>query len=201
MLYPQGHIREDGAYYLSVYPFLALLAAERLGRMQASRGAAASLVAALALAQGALGWRKVAEHQRGLDLEPWGAAVEAALTREPAPGPDAPRPVFFVDRLPRFDWILYRRPLGDVHDVLRALDLVPRRKHPKLIDALLGIAGEQLARGGAVYIDADLLLDPLRPPFLADFEARLRSFSVRLEPLVPSAGEPPVLYRVLVRDG
>ncbi len=186
---PQGGIREDGAYYLSLYPLLALALADGTARWTGRRGAglarvALALVVALALAQGAFGWRRLRAYDTGPGPLEWTRAIEQTTEADA---------YVITGSLPRMHALSSFGGSRLAVDARRELDLVPRRLWDAQIEKLLQGAGTALRAGRAVYVDADLLEGDARAEPVRRFADALRRLPLRLDPRPP---QEPLVYAV-----
>ncbi|MEO0650948.1 MAG: hypothetical protein AAFZ65_09730 [Planctomycetota bacterium] len=189
LIFSQGGVREAGAYFVGLYPPMALATAgvlDHLTRRRSTRLRAA-LALALVAGQAGLALPTVRSLVRGQDMASWLAAVE---------GECSPGSTVVTSSLPQMHSAGTSSIDFDTMDLRYALEIEPARDREAVVAERLGILGGRLARGAHVYFDAALIVgDDPRGVFVT-LRRRLAESPIALEPR-PAEG-PPVLFEAVL---
>lgn len=174
---PQGGVREEGAYFLPLYPGFALcfahamreLLATRVRTTFACRAAALSLLALQALAADGR-WSEFARAENAWD---WTLRAEAVSARDGT---------LLTGSLPRQHIVATRESFLVAIDLRRELELKPRADWPAIVEEFLTNALVALQAGRPLYVDVELLDERHRSPQVAYIAERLHAAPLAFEP-------------------
>ena len=189
LVFPQGGVREHGGYFLSLAPMLVLLGAEATRRSPRAAG----FVGLLALAVGGLQLRARLQAPPRPNATLWAARVAQLVGTES---------YIYTTTLPRWHALAYEREARLASDIVRQMELTPRRLRAAQAGVELGkFGGQDVQLDDGVYLDRELFGADLETPaddLVAPFvEAVLATGVVDLEP-VPASD--PLLVRVVPRE-
>lgn len=174
LVLPQGGIRENGAYYLSLLPIGVLAGARALAGW---RGAGAVLALAL-VPQAVLGWRAAVADGGGEDARVWAVEVRRLC-------PEGS--VLYTATLPRWHAASYVVPPFEAVDVWRVLEMMPSSAWDLYAEVSVQEVRKGLAAGKRVFADVDLFEGPDRPESVRRLAAAFERAFPERKP-VPAAG-------------
>ena len=143
---PFGGIRENGAYYLSLFPLFVLGAAKVVQARSAGHAAGLALVF-LAFVQAFLGWRHVKDP--GEDAREWAAELHAACPQGS---------VIYTSNLPRWHALSYVKPPFAAVDVWRVFEMMPASTWDDSVGGTVALMDQALDAGQHVFVDVDLFV-------------------------------------------
>jgi hypothetical protein len=194
VIFPQGGIRERGAYFLSVAGLLALLGGEATRVLEERKPALRALLpvflALLAVRAGVVAHAEIEAHDVGVLPREWARRV-AEIT-----GPDA---FVLTSTLPRWHALMTLETHPTCVDLRRELELVPAAKRDDRALATLARAPGAVERE-SFYLDADLIRggDAETVELLGSFRERMSELPVRLDPLPV---DEPLVFRLVPLRG